>query len=144
FPESQSVVKAGDPVLITPETNPSMKINGKIDFIEPAFRPDTKTLTARVYLKNRMGMIPIGAQVKAQISSRKESINWLPKDAVLSLGIDNVVFLKVSGGLQAHKVQTGLSYENKIQIVSGLKQTDSVAANAQYLADSESFIKIKL
>jgi Cu(I)/Ag(I) efflux system membrane fusion protein len=143
FPQSQSVVKAGDPVLITPETNSSMKINGKLDFIEPAFRPDSKTLTARVYLKNKMGMIPIGAQVKAEISTGKEAIKWLPKDAVLSLGIDKIVFLKTSGGFQAHKVQTGLSFGDKIQIVSGLKQTDSVAANGQYLADSESFIKIK-
>jgi Cu(I)/Ag(I) efflux system membrane fusion protein len=143
FPQFQSVVKAGDPVLIIPETNSSMKINGKIDFIEPVFRPDSKTLTARVYLKNKMGMIPIGAQVKAEISTGKEAINWLPKDAVLSLGIDKIVFLKTSGGFQAHKVQTGSSFGDKIQILSGLKQTDSVAANGQYLTDSESFIKIK-
>jgi Cu(I)/Ag(I) efflux system membrane fusion protein len=143
FPESQSFVKAGNPVKISPETNPSMSIDGKIDFIEPVYRPDNKNLTARVYLKNTMGMIPIGAQVRAQIFTGKELTNWLPKDAVLSLGMDKVVFLKTTGGFQAHKVQTGSSYKDMIQIVSGLKQTDSVAVNGQYLADSESFIKIK-
>ena len=143
FPESQAIVKVGNPVKISPETNPSTSLNGQIDFIEPVYRPETKTLTARVYLKNSMGMIPIGAQVRARIFTGKELTNWLPKDAVLSLGIDKVVFLKTAGGFQAHKVETGLRYKDLIQIVSGLKETDSVAANGQYLADSESFIKIK-
>ena len=143
FPESQAIVKVGNPVKISPETNPSTSLNGQIDFIEPVYRPETKTLTARVYLKNSMGMIPIGAQVRARIFTGKEQTNWLPKDAVLSLGIDKVVFLKTAGGFQAHKVETGLRYKDLIQIVSGLKETDSVAANGQYLADSESFIKIK-
>ena len=143
FPESQGIVKTGDPVKITPETNPDMSLNGKIDFIEPAFRPESKTLTARVYLKNTKGMIPIGSQVRAQISTDQEMANWLPKDAVLSLGRDQIVFLKTNGGFQAHKVETGLKYKDQIQIISGLTETDSVAADGQYLADSESFIKVK-
>jgi Cu(I)/Ag(I) efflux system membrane fusion protein len=143
FPESQSIVKVGNPVKIVPETNSAMSLSGKIDFIEPVFRPESKTLTARVYLKNTMGMIPIGAQIRAQIFTEQELTNWLSKDAVLSLGMDKVVFLKTAGGFRAHKIETGLSYKNQIQILSGLKETDSVAANGQYLADSESFIKVK-
>jgi len=88
-------------------------------------------------------MIPIGAQVKAQIFTGKKRTDWLPKEAVLSLGINQIVFLKTGGGFRARKVETGVRYEDLIQIVSGLKETDSVAANGQYLADSESFIKIK-
>ena len=143
FPEFQGIVKTGDPVKITPETNPKMILNGKIDFIEPVFRTGNKTVTARVYLKNSMGMIPIGSQVRARIFTAKDFTNWLPKDAVLSLGKDEIVFLKTNGGFQSHKVETGLRYKDQIQIISGLKQTDSVAANGQYLADSESFIKVK-
>ena len=72
FPESQGIVKTGDPVKIIPETNPKMSLNGKIDFIEPVFRPESKTLTARVYLKNSMGMIPIGSQVRARYLRRRK------------------------------------------------------------------------
>jgi membrane fusion protein, copper/silver efflux system len=143
FPESQGIVKTGDPVKIIPETNSKMSLNGRIDFIEPVFRPGSKTLIARVYLKNSMGMIPIGSQVRARIFTAKELTNWLPKDAVLSLGKDEIVFLKSKGGFQAHKIETGLRYKDQIQIISGLNETDSVAANGQYLADSESFIKVK-
>jgi Cu(I)/Ag(I) efflux system membrane fusion protein len=143
FPEAASMVKPGDKVLITPETDTTMKLNGKIDFLEPIYRTDSKTITARVYLNNSMGMIPIGSQVRARIFTRKEISNWLPKDAVLSLGLNKIVFLKTRGGFQAHAVETGLIYQDRVQIISGLDATDSVAANGQFLADSESFISIK-
>jgi Cu(I)/Ag(I) efflux system membrane fusion protein len=80
--------------------------------------------------------------VRATIFVNNKNANWLPKDAVLSLGIDKVVFIKQSGGFKAHKVETGLAYKELIQIVSGLNSADSVAANAQFLTDSESFIKV--
>jgi Cu(I)/Ag(I) efflux system membrane fusion protein len=143
FPESQKIVKVGNPVKIIPETHAAMILTGKIDFIEPVYRPEGKTLTARVYLKNSMGMLSIGSQVRARIFTEKKLSSWLPKDAVLSLGLDKVVFLKTAGGFQAHKIETGFSYEDQIQIISGLNPSDSVAANGQYLVDSESFIKIK-
>jgi Cu(I)/Ag(I) efflux system membrane fusion protein len=62
---------------------------------------------------------------------------------VLSLGLDRVVFEKVKGGFKAHKISIGIVHNEHIQVLSGLTTRDSVAANAQYLMDSESFIKIK-
>ena len=43
---------------------------------------------------------------------------------------------------QTHEVFTGISSGNEIQIKRGITKSDSLAANAQYLTDSESFIKI--
>jgi membrane fusion protein, copper/silver efflux system len=141
FPENLSLVKKGDAVRIIPETSPNKDFRAQIDFIEPVYRKENKTLTARVYFNNSKLQIPVGSQVKATIFANNRTANWLPKDAVLSLGIDKVVFIKQSGGFKAHKVETGLAYKDIIQIVSGLNPADSVAANAQFLTDSESFIK---
>ncbi|MBL7732898.1 MAG: hypothetical protein JNM88_17100 [Chitinophagaceae bacterium] len=67
----------------------------------------------------------------------------MPKEAVLSLGMDKVVFQKTGGGFQAKKISTGITHGKHIQIVNGLAAKDSVAVNAQFLMDSESFIKVK-
>jgi Cu(I)/Ag(I) efflux system membrane fusion protein len=142
FPEYQSLVKVGEAVRVTPETVPAKNFRGKIDFIEPFYRKENKTLTARVYFDNSKLEVPVGSQVNATIFSSSKEADWLPKDAVLSLGIDKVVFIKTDGGFKAHKVETGLLYKNQVQILSGLTETDSIAANAQFLTDSESFIKI--
>jgi Cu(I)/Ag(I) efflux system membrane fusion protein len=143
FPEYQGLVKVGDAVRIVPETDPQKDFRANVDFIEPFYRKESKTLTARVYFNNTQLEVPVGSQVKAAIFLNERAANWLPKDAVLSLGMDKVVFIKTTGGFKAHKVETGLSYKNEIQIISGLAETDSVAANAEFLTDSESFIKVK-
>ena len=142
FPENQRLIKKGDPVRIVPETAPNKNFRAKIDFIEPFYRRESKTLIARIYFNNTELQIPIGSQVRATVFANEREANWLPNDAILSLGVDKVVFLKSMGGFIAHKVETGFTYENQTEIISGLTSTDSVAANAQFLTDSESFIKI--
>src|SRR6185437_11351631 len=140
FPEDQSVVKKGDAVNITPESDTASIIKGKIDFIEPFFRSDSRTLTARVYFENK-NMLTLGSQVYAKIFTGSRKGFWLPQSSVLALGMKNIVFLKSKGGFMAHQVSTGMRTENKVQIISGLNPSDTVAANAQYLVDSQSFIK---
>jgi Cu(I)/Ag(I) efflux system membrane fusion protein len=142
YAENQSLVKVGNPVRIVPETAPDKDFRAKIDFIEPFFREGSKTLTVRVYFENTEMNMPVGSQVKAIIFGNTQEANWLPKDAVISLGLDKIVFKKFSGVFKAVKVETGLSYNNRIQIMDGLTAYDAVAANAQFLMDSESFIKV--
>ncbi|HEY2721588.1 MAG TPA: efflux RND transporter periplasmic adaptor subunit [Chitinophagaceae bacterium] len=143
FHEYQGLIKQGDAVTVIPETAPAKTFRAKIDFIEPFYRKESRTLTTRVYFNNTQLQIPIGSQVRSTIFVNTKEANWLPKDAVLSLGVGKVVFIKTMGGFKAHKIETGLNYKDQIQILSGLSPTDSVAANAQFLTDSESFIKVK-
>jgi Cu(I)/Ag(I) efflux system membrane fusion protein len=140
FPNQQSIVKRGNTVQIIPETDTLATIKGTIDFIEPFFRGNSKTLTARMYFHN-MDMLTIGSQVTANIYTKSKQALWLTQAAVLTLGMNDVVFIKSKGGFIAHKITTGIRTDNKVQILSGLTATDSVAASAQYLIDSESFIQ---
>ena len=143
FTNDQSLVKKGDAVTIIPETDTNAVINAKIDFIEPFFRGNNRTLTARVYFHN-MSQLPIGSHVTANIYANNKQAMWLPQTAVLSLGMNEVAFIKEDGGFVAHKITTGIRSDNNVQILSGLTEKDTVAANAQYLIDSESFIKTSL
>ena len=143
YGESQPLVKVGNTVRVVPETAPGKDFRALIDFIEPFYRKNSKTLTARVYFNNNELKIPIGSQVRATIFGNTKDAYWLPKEAVLSLGIDKVVFQKSDEGFKAHKIIAGIIHKDHIQVLSGISDTDSVAANAQYLMDSESFIKVK-
>ena len=143
YGDNEGLVKTGNIVRVVPETAPGKDFRAIINFIEPFYRSNSKTISARVYFDNRILKIPIGSQVSATIFGNAKNANWLPKEAVLSLGIDKVVFKKLPGGFKAQKVNTGILHKNNIQIMSGLSGEDSVAVNAQYLMDSESFVKIK-
>ena len=142
YNDDQIAVKVGNAVHIVSETSPDKDFEGKIDFIEPFYRQDSKTLTARVHFDNSALQLPIGSQAKTTIYADKRTVTVLPSSAVVSLGIDKIVFIKVSDGFKTRKVAVGNTYNNQIQILSGLSPQDSIAVNAQYLMDSESFIKV--
>ncbi len=143
FPGENSLIKVGTPVTIIPETAPDKKILSKIGFIEPFYKDGSKTTSARVYLNNSKSMLPVGSQVKATLNIQTKFSNWLPKESVLSLGLNKIVFLKKGNVFKAHQVNTGIVADNLIQVTDGLGRKDSVAINAQFLIDSEGFIKIK-
>jgi Cu(I)/Ag(I) efflux system membrane fusion protein len=90
---------------------------------------------------NNQDMLTIGSQVTAKIYTKGKPGLWLPQSAVLNLGMNDVAFVKTAGGFKAHKISTGIRTENKVQILSGLNATDTVATNAHYLMDSENFIQ---
>jgi len=143
FGADQAFVKIGNEVAITPETSPKSSFKGRIDFIEPFFRKDSKTVTARVYFDNSSLQIPIGSQVKAVVKGNTKKAFWLPSESIVSLGLDKIVFIKQDGGFSTHLIKTGIISNKMVELMEGLTAQDSIAANAQYLMDSESFIKLK-
>ncbi len=142
FGEVQALVKKTNAVMVTPETAPGKGFRATINFIEPFFRKESKTITARVYFDNSVLKIPIGSQVRAIIYGNSKEAWWLPNTAVVSLGLDKVVFQKTGNGFYARKINAGMMYKNHIQVLNGIGPMDSVAVNAEYLMDSESFIKV--
>ncbi|HXI00020.1 MAG TPA: efflux RND transporter periplasmic adaptor subunit [Sphingobacteriaceae bacterium] len=141
YADRQSLVKKGQRVQLTSEAESGRTINATINYVEPFFREGTKTITARVNIDNPGMHIPVGSQFRGKISAYSNAA-WLPSEAVVSLGVDQAVFVKSGAGFKARRIQTGQRTNQKIQIVQGLSTTDSVAANGQFLMDSESFIKI--
>jgi Cu(I)/Ag(I) efflux system membrane fusion protein len=114
--------------------------DGTIDFVQPFFNEGQEFLTVRVYTKNTE-RLHIGHLVKAVIESSAVEALWVPKEAVLHLGVDDVVFVKEKNVFRPKKVVTGIRTEKHIEIKQGLSSSDEIASNGQYLVDSESFIK---
>jgi multidrug efflux pump subunit AcrA (membrane-fusion protein) len=114
--------------------------NATVDFIQPFFNEGQEFLTIRVYTKHSE-KLHIGHLVKARLESASIEALWVPKESVLDLGVDNIVFVEDRKVLKPKKVVVGARTENAIEIKQGLSSSDKIAANAQYLVDSESFIK---
>jgi len=141
--DRQALIKKGQLVNIYPESSTSQSFQGRIDFVEPFYRDKSRTTSVRVYFDNSRLRLPVGSQVRGNISANTDMAYWLPKESVTSLGIDKIVFLKVANGFKPKKVTTGITAGKNIQIIQGLSESDSLALNAQFLIDSESFIKVK-
>jgi len=142
FPQDASLIKVGDKVSITVETNLGKIISSTIRYIEPVAGQNAFAMKARVYLQNT-GKPPlkIGTLISAQIISTEIKGWWLPRNAVVNLGQKQLVFLKYDNRFITKTIQTGVTTDSLVQIISGLIGDEVVAANAQYMIDSESFIK---
>jgi Cu(I)/Ag(I) efflux system membrane fusion protein len=140
---SISTIRLNQPVKITLPDIPGKTINAKVDFIEPVLREDDKTISIRVYLDNMDHDLKVNSLVKAEIQTGNTNGLWIPRTAVVDLGRTQIVWLKNGPIFRAKQVSTGVTNDNAVLITKGLAKTDSVASNAQYLTDSESFTKTK-
>lgn len=111
-----------------------------VDFIQPFFSEGQEFITIRVYTPNSE-KLHIGHLVNARLKSESIEGLWVPNEAVLDLGVDKIIFIKEKNVLKPKKVVTAARTDDAIQIKQGLSSSDEIAANAQYLVDSESFIK---
>ncbi|MBB6109967.1 Cu(I)/Ag(I) efflux system membrane fusion protein [Mucilaginibacter lappiensis] len=134
-------LKLNQTVAITLPDLPGKTITGKVNFIEPTLQEGDKTTSIRVYIDNMNHELKVNSIVKATIQTGGASGLWVPRSALVDLGQTKIAWLKNGASYEAHQVSTGIIYNNEIQITKGLSVTDSLASNAQYLTDSESFIK---
>ncbi len=130
-------IKKGDEIVLAVE-NESEKV--RVDFVEPFSEQSNDFVTIRSYTRN--SKLLIGQLIKGAITVNNKSSLWLPKAAVLDLGIDQIVFIKEKDQFRPIKVKSGLRGEDLIQIISGITSGDEVAIDAHYLVDSEGFVKL--
>lgn len=139
--ESSSLIKVNQAIKITSELNEENSIDAKINFIEIQFNAADKTNRIRVYLNNNTLKLPIGLRLQGVIKTRSINSVWVQKDALVSTGNKKIAFIKSQNGFKAIPVKTGFEMNGYIQIIDGISVKDTIAKNAQYLIDSESFIK---
>ncbi len=118
-------------------------INGRVDFIEPMFQNGDKATSVRVYLHNMDHELKVNSLVNAIIYTSIRHGLWIPRSAMLTLGQNKIVWLKQGNSFKVLQVQTGLINSDSIMVTKGLTLQDTIIRDAQYLTDSESFIKLK-
>ena len=136
-----SVIKINQSITIISELDENNMIYAKINFVETQLNPADKTNRLRVYLDNDKLKLPIGTRLEGAVELNSVKGIWLQKQALVSLGQKKVVFVKMDNGFKARAIQTGLEMDDFVQIIGGISVGDTIAKNAQYLVDSESFIK---
>ncbi len=136
-----SKIKTGQQVELAIENNPDSIVRGAIDFVEPVMENKSVNTRVRVYLDNPGNSIKAGNWVQATIRGEPAEGLWIPSKSVLRLGQQNMVWMKGDAALKAHRIKTGRTLGDWVEVTEGLWDDDSIAADAQYLMDSESLIK---
>lgn len=133
-------IKTGNKILLDLGNGNSEE--AKVDFVQPFFSDGEEFIKVRVYVRNIEGL-RIGQLVSATLQFQTNETLWLPKEAILDMGVEKIAFVKERGVFKPKKIITGIRINGSIEVRQGLASSDEVAANAQYMVDSESFIKSK-
>ena len=135
-----NLIYVNQPIKIFSEIDENDFINEKVGFIETQLASSERTNRIRVYVNNTP-KYPIGLRLQGLLKSKPISGLWINKTAVVSIGSKSIVFIKSGNGFKTHEIQTGVEINDRVLVIKGLATTDKIAKNAQYLIDSESFIK---
>ena len=136
-----SLIKPNQSILISTELDEKDFINARINFIEAQLNAADKTNRIRVYLNNTALKLPVGLRLQGIVKTNPVKGIWIQKQAMVSIGTKKIVFVKMENGFKATTVKTGIETDDFVQVINGISVEDSFAKNAQYLIDSESFIK---
>jgi Cu(I)/Ag(I) efflux system membrane fusion protein len=137
-------VRKGNKVEITAPAIPARSWNGVVDFIYPEVDPKTRTLRARIVVKNPDEALLLNMFVKVDITAdtSERVVLTVPREAVILTGERATVIKSLGNGhFQPVDVKTGLRGEGSVEILTGLEEDDEIVVSGQFLIDSESSLQ---
>jgi Cu(I)/Ag(I) efflux system membrane fusion protein len=135
-------VRVGDRVIFTAEGLAGRVFESSIEFVYPTVSSETRTLKVRLSLANPYGLLRPGMYGRVRVAGRGGSTLMVPDEAVINTGQHQYVFLARTGGhFEPRMVWTGARDGDRLQVLKGLAEGDTVVASASFLIDSESRLK---
>ena len=131
-------VRVGHPAEITAEVLPA-KLRGRVDFIELALNPQTRTVAVRIQVANpEMRLRPaMFVNVRLGSSAATEALA-VPRSAVLDTGTRKVVYVARGGGVfEPRQVEVGAAVEEFYPVRAGLEEGERVVTHGSFLIDSQ-------
>lgn len=114
------------------------EVRGRIEFVNPEINPDTRINLVRVSIPNPGNQLKPGMPAYVILQSPRRNSLSLPIDAVIRDGRGATAWIRT--GVHRFKsvmVTTGLEQDDRIEIISGLKEGDVVVTSGAYLLHSE-------
>jgi multidrug efflux pump subunit AcrA (membrane-fusion protein) len=138
-------IQTGQEVKVSLSYYPGESFTGKIVYIYPYLKPETRTNQVRIELGNP------GLRLKPEMFANLEiQVDYgtrltVPSDAVLDTGDAKIVFVaKADGYFEPREVKLGVRGEDVYEVLAGLSDGENVVTSASFLIDSESSLKAAL
>ncbi len=140
FEQDLAVVRVGQPVSAEFQALPGESRTGRISFVAPTLSPETRTARVRVALANPGLALKPGMFATIRLTAPiTRAVLSVPRSAVLATGARSLVFLKRPDGMfTPTDVVLGAQTGDRLEVLRGLSEGDTVVASATFLVDAES------
>jgi RND family efflux transporter MFP subunit len=124
-------VHPGESAVITVSNLPGRQFAGTVARTSNALDPASRTLLVEVHVPNPSGALMPGMYAQVELtSSRKDPPLLIPSDALI-MRSDGAQVAVVRNDHRVHvqKVDAGRDYGDRLEVLSGLREGDSIIAN---------------
>lgn len=127
-------VKRGLPVIITVDSLPGQRFTGRVMRISPLLDAQTRNGVVEIEIPNREGTLKgeMFARVDLDLGSARET-TLLPRDALVYRGDQPGVYVIESELAKFIALETGLTQDDKVEVIAGLKAGDTVITRGSNL-----------
>jgi len=143
FEQDIGLVKTGSMASVKINAYPDQSFSGRITYIYPTLKPETRTVPVRIELANpgRLLKPAMFAQVELQVGA-KAAVLAIPDSAVIDSGKRQVVLVQLQEGrFEPREVKLGARADNYVQVREGIQEGEQVVVAANFLIDAESNLK---
>jgi RND family efflux transporter MFP subunit len=140
-------IKLGTPARVRLEAYPGQVFDGRVTFVYPTLRAETRSAQVRIELPNPGGRLKpaMFAQVELPVGAAGGAQLVVPNSAVIDSGARRVVIVDLGAGrFEPREVQTGSRGDEFTVVTEGVKDGESVVVAANFLLDAESNLRAAL
>ena len=138
-PEAQAgAIRIGQGATVELTAFPGERFFGRIIAVLPSAQAESRTLTARIELRNPGGRLRPGMFAKVQLGGSARGALLVRSEAVIRTGERTLVMLaEAKGRFRPAEVRIGREAGGQTEILAGLAQGQKIVASGQFLLDSE-------
>ena len=139
-------IRIGSAAKVTVRADLGAPVEGKVTFIYPELKPETRTVPVRIEIPNPEGRLKTSMYADVVFSAGEAApVIAIPANAVIDSGTRQVVLVaKGEGRFEPRVVKIGARGEGYVEVVDGLKVGEEVVTSATFLIDAESNLRAAL
>jgi len=140
FEQDLHLIREGARAHIEVAAYPGEHVMGRVSFVYPTVNVQSRTNRVRVTVPNRDLRLKPGMFATIYFDAQiGRDVLAVPMEAVVATGERNLVFVRDSTGmLLPRQVVLGTRAGDRVQVLSGLQEGETIVSSANFLVDAES------
>ncbi len=145
FEQDIGRVRVGQRASVLLEAYPGEAFQGRVSYIYPTLRAETRSAQVRIELANPGGRIKPSMYAHVELPGAGSAVLAVPNSALIDSGTRRIVLIdQGEGRFEPREVRIGVRGDEFVAITEGLKEGERVVVAANFLIDAESNLKAAL
>jgi cobalt-zinc-cadmium efflux system membrane fusion protein len=133
-------VSTGTAATITSDAFAGVPLHGRVTYIAPDVRPETRTTQVRVEVPNPDGRLRFGMYVSVSLTAAGTAAVTIPTSAVQAIGSEAIVFVpegSAGNAFRERRVTLGQTANDRVAVAAGLVPGDRVVTQGSFTLRAE-------